>query len=477
MSDIEDIATTANEHQEDVVEGVVTRLPVLYGIDSKGKERLWETWVIGNTVYRKAGLVGKKLVASEKSHKGKNKGKKNATTDEEQAILEAERSWVKQLDKTYLPKCKAGLKLLKKVTAKKEQAGGTNHGMNGVMQSSKGKAPTKISKTTAKKNKMRENNMVQPNIEKEILPMHCQTFSLEAKCLKHFDFEEGVYLQPKLDGIRAVIRLQVLEDDTYVVVITTRKGKQVPWMKHLRTQVLDFLRGYEDIILDVEIYAHVLIGEDGAEIPIEGRFGEITGAASLKRSKPHPLEEQLEIHVFDIINEELDQDGRFAVLKDLFERDVENGELNVEESCPNIKMVETRIIYSPDEIAEACGEFSEIGYEGVVVRARDLMYKQSARSLKMRKYKEFIDAEFPIVGLEWDEGVGREHFTWVCEMEDGTTFNAKPKGTREQKYVWHDAFDDDEEQFIGQPLTVRYQKPSEDGIPRFPVGIAIRNYE
>ena len=32
-------------------------------------------------------------------------------------------------------------------------------------------------------------------------------------------------------------------------------------------------------------------------------------------------------------------------------------------------------------------------------------------------------------------------------------------------------------QYIGRMLTVRYQELTDDGIPRFPVGVAIRDYE
>jgi hypothetical protein len=32
-------------------------------------------------------------------------------------------------------------------------------------------------------------------------------------------------------------------------------------------------------------------------------------------------------------------------------------------------------------------------------------------------------------------------------------------------------------QYIGQLLTVRYQEKSEDGVPIFPVGTGIRDYE
>ena len=465
----EDVEVEEDEVVEESEDG--TYLPILYGEDAKGKERFWKVWVIGNTVHRSAGIVGKKAVPSQKSFFGKNKGKKNETTDEQQALLEAERSWVKQLDKAYLPTCKEGKALLKKVLAEKEAAGGTNHGLNSVMGSAKGAKKKAPSKATAKKAAKRANNLVQPSVEVDILPMHCQAWTMEPKCLKHFDFDEGVYAQTKLDGVRAVVRLQSStsqnEDEEWVVVMTTRKGKQIPWLGHLRRQLLIFLEGYEGVVLDAEIYVHVLLDANGEEVSSEGKFPLIAGAVSLKRSEPHELEEQLELHVFDIINTEKNQDERFELLKELFERE------GIDEECPNIKMVETRTIYFPEEIVELCDEFAQEDYEGVVVRARDLMYKEKGRSLKMRKYKEFIDAEFEITDIDYDEGVGKEHFTWVCTMEDGSTFNAKPRGTREMKLDWFENYTE----HIGRLLTVRYQQTSEDGIPRFPVGIAIRDYE
>jgi ATP-dependent DNA ligase len=162
--------------------------------------------------------------------------------------------------------------------------------------------------------------------------------------------------------------------------------------------------------------------------------------------------------------------------------------------------VETNVIHSVDEVPEQHGHFAGLGYEGIVLRAMDLMYESNRRSLKMRKHKHFTDAEFEIVGVDWDEGVDREQFQWKCSVrvtnEDGTVFtrlfNAKPRGTREQKWEWFDSQDD----YIGKRLTVRYQSTSadvneadEEGIvvrpenepfyevPRFPIGIAVRDYE
>ena len=57
--------------------------------------------------------------------------------------------------------------------------------------------------------------------------------------------------------------------------------------------------------------------------------------------------------------------------------------------------------------------------------------------------------------------------------EEGELFKARPKGTREQRTLWFDNADS----YIGATLTVRYFEMTDDGIPRFPVGIAIRDYE
>ena len=49
----------------------------------------------------------------------------------------------------------------------------------------------------------------------------------------------------------------------------------------------------------------------------------------------------------------------------------------------------------------------------------------------------------------------------------------RPKGSVEKRQQMFK----DLEKIIGKELTVRYQELSEDGIPIFPVGIVIRDYE
>ena len=62
---------------------------------------------------------------------------------------------------------------------------------------------------------------------------------------------------------------------------------------------------------------------------------------------------------------------------------------------------------------------------------------------------------------------------FVCKTSDGSKFNVRCKGTDEsRREQWKNR-----KSYVGQMLTVRFQNYSDDGIPVFPVGITVRDYE
>lgn len=478
-------------------------LPLLFAVDKKGKERVWKIWVIGNTVYKSYGEVGGEKIPSSRTYKAMNVGRSNETTAEEQAKREAERDWVKQLDKEYSPKPGKGDDIAKRILDAKKKQGNVNVNISALIRGiPESKKDTKVSQKSKEKKAAADtdDNGTLPDFQYTILPMHCQTWSNQPKVLKYFDFDNGVYIQPKLDGIRCLVQLVKDDQGNTHTVMLSRKGKQFVWLKHLRQEAQTFLKGYQDVVLDCEVYAEVIHGkmvgsgkkknyaysEGDPELLIEQRFDVISGAVRPVRKSPHPLEDQLCLHVFDIADPtgKMDQDDRFELMKKLFARK------DISKVCPHIRRVETKVIEYPEEIEDYHDEVAGLGYEGVVIRARDLLYESDGRSLRMRKHKMFAEKEFPIVDVECDEGVDREQFTWVCEkivtLEDGSTelkrFNVKPMGTREQKWDWYDRRDE----FLGKILTVKYQKKNsssededeeENDVPRFPIGKAIRDYE
>lgn len=440
-------------------------LPSLYKIDAKNKERVWQVWTKGNTVYKSYGLVGGKKQIRTRVFKGKNLGKKNETSAEEQAQNEADSNWTKQLDKGYKPKCKEGLTLLKKVEKEKEKSGGHNINAGASIRGRK------------KKNLTEADNMKVGYVETKIIPMKASEWLLDdrghllPKVSKYFDFDEGVYLQWKLDGFRCIARPQ---DAGKVVVFTSNSGREFPWLSHLREEVSKFVKGREDLMLDgldCELYAHCIYDEEGEKMGDDARFSTISSICSSRRTKPHPLEDQMCLYIFDLVDlsGDYDQDDRFSNLKKLFR--------NKPKGCDHLVLVKTRVANFPEEIFDAQDEFVQEGYEGVIIRARNLIYESGKRSLSMRKYKSFIDEEWTVVDVSRDKGVGKEYFVWVCEREDENgekkRVKAKPMGTDEERVWWYEHY----LEFLGRKITIKYQNLSDDGIPRFPVAKGFRPEE
>jgi len=431
------------------------RLPALYATDKKGKRRVWIAWAHGNMASATFGIVGGKMRTTTKAIKGKNVGRVNETSPPEQALLETDRAWVKKLDKAFRPDPgdAAGVARCNATLAEKDRLGGVNHGADAVAGGRKQRA-THVKKA----------NLCVDHVERPVLPMHASKWEAVPKCKKCFDWTIGVYGQGKLDGVRCAARLQ---DGT--VVLTSRSGKQFPWFAALRADLKTLLEAGPDptIILDGEIYCHAIRDAAGAFLPSDARFRAIQSAAGLRRTDPSEYDDQMALHVFDVIDEWPEQGARLAALDALF----------VGASDGLVHLVPTEVLHSADDIQPAHNRYLDGGYEGIILRAHDLRYKLKHRSLRMRKHKAFHDAEFPI--LDGSPSVGTEEgcVVWTCAIPGAaaagskrTTFNVRPRGTVEERCAMYR----DREAHIGALLTVRYQELTAEGCPRFPVGISIR---
>ena len=444
-------------------------LPILFTLDKNGKERMWKIWVEDDTAKRIQGLVTGKKISYERTFKGKNIGKKNETSADEQAKQSAETMWTKQIDKGYFPKCKEGKAMLKRIEKASEDTGGHNINAGASIRGRKAKTVTK------------KDNCAVEKVQVSFTPMKGYVWDLDdredlmsvlPRVLKHFDFDEGVYMQWKLDGWRCVARVQTSASGTVECVLTTNNKKQYPWFFSLRSEIIKFLDGKDYMDgLDGEVYSHRIVGKDGTGLSDNARFSAICSMSGLARTASHELEDQICLVVFDLVDlsGEHDQDYRFKKLKKLFKTQPLGTE--------HIQMCDTKIANWVEDVSEYHDEVAQLGYEGVMIRARDLTYTQK-RSLKLRKYKNFIDKEYPIVDVQKDDGVGDEYFVWVChdpENIDPLTgsprrFRATPMGCEEDRIYWYNNY----LEYLGLPLTVKFQQYTEDGIPRFPKGVGIR---
>jgi DNA ligase-1 len=133
--------------------------------------------------------------------------------------------------------------------------------------------------------------------------------------------------------------------------------------------------------------------------------------------------------------------------------------------------VPTERIESDESFRSFFSTYIEAGFEGIMLRTLNGVYRTGYRSKDLQKYKEFQEEEFKIIG--YDQGTGRDEGTviWLCETELGKPFSVRPRGTMELRKEWYK----NGPQYVGKKLTVIFQERSEQGVPRFPVGKAVRD--
>jgi ATP-dependent DNA ligase len=250
------------------------------------------------------------------------------------------------------------------------------------------------------------------------------------------------YIQPKLDGTRMVAMPQR--------GLFSRNLKAYPHLEHIREEI-DKLP--PSIILDGELYSTTLT------------FQEIVGI--VKNETVQPKQTEIKFHVYDMIAKDTFE-NRYAQLITLFKQN----------KFKHLILVKTELCASQEEMKEKHAEYVETNFEGIMLRNKAGIYANN-RSVHLQKYKEFFDMECEIVGYKEGEGLDAGCVVWLCKIDGKTsgcqpkTFACRPRGTREERQELFKTGKD----YVGRMLTVRYQEKTDEGLLRFPVGIAIRDYE
>ena len=247
------------------------------------------------------------------------------------------------------------------------------------------------------------------------------------------------FVQPKLNGVRCLMERRGNE-----IIFHSRGNKQFSTLTHLKVDALAVLQDGD--ILDGELYNHGDI-----------TFQELVGLIKRESGDPARVAKYVKFWNYDRC-----ENAPFVVRAS---RLIEHG---------SIKRVPTYRVRDNDEMRQRHAEFMRDGYEGTMVRSGGAeAYRFQYRSPSLLKVKDFIDDEFEIIGA--NEGVGKSEgqATFTCKIKNGSAFDVRCKGTDEQRREqWTNRQD-----YVGKMLTVKYQCLSDAGIPVFPVGITVRDYE
>jgi DNA ligase-1 len=248
-----------------------------------------------------------------------------------------------------------------------------------------------------------------------------------------------VYSQPKLDGIRCIVK----KDGMW-----SRNGKRIISAPHIFETMESLFKDNPNLIFDGELYADKFANDFNAICSL------------VKKTKPtvedlNASAKAIEYHIYDLPSHK----GTFI------ERYTTLIEMSLPDCC---KRVRTDVCGDEDILKDWYEDYIDWGYEGQMVRL-DKPY-ENKRSKSLLKHKSFIDEEYTILGVE--EGIGNKTGmvgSFIFESKTGKRFNSSPKFNWEEcQRMWAER-----DQLIGKSATVKYFNLTPDGVPRFPYVIKI----
>lgn len=366
------------------------KLPTLYKRAVNGKINQWTIQVQGDAYRTVSGYIDGKNTTSEwYTCTAKNVGRSNATTAEEQALEEAVASWTKNKERGYF---------------------------------------------------------------EDIDKIDTGTLFKPMLANKWEDYQDKVtfplYSQPKLDGIRCIVK----SDGMW-----TRTGKPIISAPHIFDSLRSTFEKYPDLILDGELYADKYANDFNTIVSL------------VKKTKPTTQDlidsaNIIEYHIYDLPSSEGTFTQRHQEIQNLFD---------YEFTSPCLKMVETNQVDNMNDVVGFYEDYIAKGYEGQMLRV-DAPY-ENKRTKSLLKHKSFQDQEYTILDVCEGNGKFKDKVGYmVFQNELGHTFHSTVNGTQEYlEQLWKE-----KDSLIGQQATVKYFNLTPDtNIPRFPKVVAIRNYE
>ena len=265
---------------------------------------------------------------------------------------------------------------------------------------------------------------------------------------KPIDYNEKVYMQPKLDGVRCLIQCE-----NGVVKAYSRTGKEWKNIEHILFNLQNFFTLEPDAVLDGELYNHDL----------RDNFEKIISC--VRKTKPttaHRLESSglVQFHCYDMVATSRRFDVRNEWIK-----------LNVPRNfC--IHHVETHEVHAEKYALDLHKIFLNKGYEGSILRLNTEY--QCKRSHSLRKFKDFHDTEAEIIG--WVEGKGKRIGTigkFLARDADGIEFGMPVMDNF--KYLQNNFTE--MQCWVGRTATFTYFERTKANSYRHPLFKCIRDYE
>ena len=281
---------------------------------------------------------------------------------------------------------------------------------------------------------------------KDFKPMLAQVYTNQ----NQIDWDQPVYMQPKLDGVRCIFT----KEGAF-----SRTGKRFMNVRHIELMLQYLFKDKPWLILDGELYNHRLKND----------FEKIISL--VRKQKPtdedrSEAREMIQYHVYDYTGitpnllENLKYKGRQDNLtcSDMY--------------CLSVQYTETKRVATPAMIKVLHQEFLDKGYEGSIIRLNG-QYEQK-RSKNLLKVKDFSDSEAKII--DYAEGKGKRKGTigkFIAVDSHGIQFGMPVM----DNFTYLRKNFNKMKKWVGRTATFKYFEKTKRGSYRHPLFKCLRNYE
>ena len=264
-------------------------------------------------------------------------------------------------------------------------------------------------------------------------------------------FNKEWYASRKIDGLRALIYMG-LDGELHTASRGAMNYDAAMYEILSHPTLVKLFKDNPGLIMDGECYHHGF------------SLQQLNGIARTQKTAVDY--EVLQFYWYDIVDTNSTFDERWAYMQDI--RDYLNLEFNPEKEFKDgelrIQFVPQIITSSWNAIMDLHNEYVSEGWEGVVVRDPDKVYRPNGRTNDMIKVKLYKSSEFLITGYELGLR-GTEDMVFTLVTKEGIPFKAKPHGDRQQKEWYVENF---ESECLNQYATVKYFYLSDTGCPLQP---------
>ena len=259
-------------------------------------------------------------------------------------------------------------------------------------------------------------------------------------------FDKEWLASRKLDGVRCLMYYKDGEVHT-----ASRGGEHYDYStEHIRTNpsLISLFEAHPDVILDGELFKRFK------------SLQQISGAARMEKNAYEC--DWLQYWIYDCYIPEVKASNRIKKLEEIAKdysipiyHSPKEDELNT-----SIFILEHIKVSGWNNIEALHDTYVSEGFEGVVIRNPDKLYKPGGRTNDMIKIKKYKSEDFKVIGYKLGLR-GSEDMTFTCELEDGRTFEAMPVGNRDTKEEYVENF---ETKYKGHKAACTYFNYSDDGI-------------